>query len=130
MPVDRLLRGSSDLIPNIDLSLFLVCLAVAAAILLPIGVLYYGHTLAEFGGLSGLELEKLPKIKGRELARASDCCICLSSVEQDDSARSLPGCGHSFHLECIDAWLVRWPVCPLCRFNLKPKPIPHWSSDS
>ncbi|KXS17628.1 hypothetical protein M427DRAFT_144302 [Gonapodya prolifera JEL478] len=44
------------------------------------------------------------------------CPICLDPLRQPGvSVRILP-CGHRFHTECVDSWLVRWAgVCPMCR---------------
>jgi hypothetical protein len=43
----------------------------------------------------------------------SSCAVCLSEFEEDDILRRLP-CNHSFHRACIDKWLKRNKVCPLC----------------
>lgn len=34
--------------------------------------------------------------------------------------RPLPGCGHTFHAACVDAWLETKPLCPVCRANVAP----------
>ncbi|KAJ1453981.1 hypothetical protein M885DRAFT_522438 [Pelagophyceae sp. CCMP2097] len=47
---------------------------------------------------------------------ASECAICLSTVEHTDAR--MP-CGHLFHRECLGTWLRRNPVCPVCRFDLR-----------
>lgn len=46
------------------------------------------------------------------------CSICLVDYEEGDQVRSLNGCAHKFHLECIDKWLERSSQCPLCRADL------------
>jgi len=43
-----------------------------------------------------------------------DCVICLGEFKDNDLG-TLPLCSHSFHLECIEAWLRKKPNCPLCR---------------
>lgn len=41
------------------------------------------------------------------------CSICLADFEAGDAVRRLP-CGHDFHQNCIDVWLLRNKRCPLC----------------
>jgi len=47
------------------------------------------------------------------------CAVCLSDFAGGDTLRSLP-CGHRFHKRCIDKWLVRNKVCPLCLRDINP----------
>ncbi|KAK8811972.1 hypothetical protein WA538_003242, partial [Blastocystis sp. DL] len=43
------------------------------------------------------------------------CSICLSEFEDGETVKTLR-CGHSFHPECIDTWLVNErALCPVCR---------------
>ncbi|KAL4558387.1 hypothetical protein LXL04_036586 [Taraxacum kok-saghyz] len=44
-----------------------------------------------------------------------ECAICLSVFEEEEIGRKLPGCGHAFHVECIDMWLHSHSSCPICR---------------
>ncbi|KAI4326700.1 hypothetical protein MLD38_031987 [Melastoma candidum] len=45
----------------------------------------------------------------------AECAVCLESFKVGDKCRLLPNCGHSFHVQCIDSWLLKTPVCPICR---------------
>jgi hypothetical protein len=40
--------------------------------------------------------------------------VCLSAFKQDETIRTLP-CLHAFHRACIDPWLRKAVVCPVCR---------------
>ncbi|XP_004299335.1 PREDICTED: NEP1-interacting protein-like 2 isoform X2 [Fragaria vesca subsp. vesca] len=74
--------------------------------------------VVETRGLSRDLLKKLPchEILGdTKSARVSCCTICLQDLEVGETARTLPLCQHTFHLACVDKWLVRHGSCPLCR---------------
>ncbi|CAH8278740.1 unnamed protein product [Arabidopsis lyrata] len=74
-------------------------------------------------GLSVLELEKIPKLTGKELAiiaRSTECAVCLEDIESGQSGRLVPGCNHGFHRLCADTWLSNHTVCPVCRAELAP----------
>lgn len=53
--------------------------------------------------------------KGEGLIEGSDCSVCLSEFQEDESLRLLPKCSHAFHLPCIDTWLRSHQNCPVCR---------------
>lgn len=46
------------------------------------------------------------------------CSICQGNFESNDIIRKLNGCGHLFHLNCIDRWLAEHNTCPTCRNNI------------
>ncbi|CAO2186166.1 unnamed protein product [Urochloa humidicola] len=52
---------------------------------------------------------------GEPAATEMDCPVCLGQVEAGEKVRRLPKCGHSFHAECVDAWLRAHSTCPMCR---------------
>uniref|UniRef100_A0A1I8A3B4 RING-type domain-containing protein n=1 Tax=Steinernema glaseri TaxID=37863 RepID=A0A1I8A3B4_9BILA len=42
-----------------------------------------------------------------------ECAICMVEFEDGDRIRYLP-CLHSYHVSCIDDWLLRSFTCPSC----------------
>lgn len=56
--------------------------------------------------------------KGCGLIEGTDCSVCLSEFQDDESLRLLPKCSHAFHVTCIDTWLKSHSNCPLCRANI------------
>ena len=46
---------------------------------------------------------------------SGSCAICLEIIEDEDIVRGLI-CGHVFHAECLDPWLIRRRACcPMCK---------------
>lgn len=76
---------------------------------------------ASHKGLSAAELEKLPKMTGKDLVMGNECAVCLDNIEDDHEARLVPGCNHGFHIQCADTWLSKNSVCPVCRGKLEPQ---------
>ncbi|XP_004306831.1 PREDICTED: E3 ubiquitin-protein ligase At4g11680 [Fragaria vesca subsp. vesca] len=54
------------------------------------------------------------------ISQDHDCCICLEVYQNGEELRQLP-CHHRFHCACIDKWLRKRTICPMCKFDfLKP----------
>ncbi|KAL8150017.1 RING-H2 finger protein ATL8-like [Apium graveolens] len=68
-------------------------------------------------GLNNKILKKIPKFtySGEHAGKYLDCAICLTEFVAGDVLRSLPNCGHGFHVGCIDTWLKSHSSCPSCR---------------
>lgn len=60
--------------------------------------------------------------KGEGLIDGTECSVCLSEFEEDESLRLLPKCNHAFHLPCIDTWLRSHTNCPNCRAPIVSNP--------
>ncbi|XP_022994122.1 RING-H2 finger protein ATL56-like [Cucurbita maxima] len=71
--------------------------------------------------LSNQDLEKLPCYEYKSGEKQStngvdlECVVCLEGFKTGERCRLLPNCRHSFHVECIDSWLLKTPICPICR---------------
>lgn len=70
-------------------------------------------------GLTQSQVEALPAMLLTEEAVAalcsSTCSVCLEELEVGETARLLPSCGHCYHAACLDRWLLKKAVCPVCR---------------
>jgi len=49
---------------------------------------------------------------------AARCMICLTDYEIGEMVKTLP-CFHMFHPGCIDTWLDKSKLCPLCRASVE-----------
>jgi hypothetical protein len=43
------------------------------------------------------------------------CSICLDDCTSGQQMRTVAVCGHQFHAECLESWLLRRARCPNCR---------------
>lgn len=71
-------------------------------------------------GIKKIDIKALPATVYRSgfSNTGMDCPICLAEFVEGENVRILPECCHSFHADCIDAWLVSNPSCPSCRHSL------------
>ncbi|KAJ2158491.1 hypothetical protein GGF46_003729, partial [Coemansia sp. RSA 552] len=61
------------------------------------------------------------KATDKELLRyaSPECSICLVPYEPEVCVRVL-GCGHTYHIECIDVWLTKRSArCPICKVDTR-----------
>ncbi|KAK9071063.1 hypothetical protein SSX86_009631 [Deinandra increscens subsp. villosa] len=66
--------------------------------------------------ISAITVVKYSKTDG--LIDGTDCSVCLSDFQEDETLRLLPKCNHAFHISCIDTWLRSHTNCPLCRAGI------------
>ncbi|KAB0792420.1 hypothetical protein PPYR_14379 [Photinus pyralis] len=45
------------------------------------------------------------------------CIICMCNYSENEGLRKLR-CNHKFHRKCIDEWLLKSYMCPVCRSDL------------
>jgi len=82
------------------------------------------------GGLTrrapkGLAREQIEKLRMHDFGDPTapptrpQCTICLGDFDPGDKVRYLP-CGHHYHAQCVDAWLVQKAECPMrCHVDLR-----------
>ncbi|KAJ3679713.1 hypothetical protein LUZ60_017724 [Juncus effusus] len=56
------------------------------------------------------------KITGKEATPI--CPVCLEMFRPGEKYRVLPSCGHAFHVNCVDLWLLKNATCPICRADV------------
>jgi hypothetical protein len=44
----------------------------------------------------------ISKVEELKIGEGDRCLVCLSDYENGEECRTLTGCGHLFHRECID----------------------------
>ncbi|XP_020110025.1 RING-H2 finger protein ATL74-like [Ananas comosus] len=74
-------------------------------------------------GLKREHVAALPIATYAAPAPPAGCAICLSDFADGERVRVLPGCGHQFHVACVDRWLASRSSCPTCRRCLLPPPL-------
>ncbi|XP_050208840.1 RING-H2 finger protein ATL54-like [Mercurialis annua] len=76
--------------------------------------IWYINTIGlERSVIDSISVFKFKKSDG--LVDGTECSVCLSEFQDDESLRLLPKCSHAFHIPCIDTWLRSHTNCPLCR---------------
>ncbi|XP_040986531.1 RING-H2 finger protein ATL40-like [Juglans microcarpa x Juglans regia] len=88
----------------------------------------HNHTMVTIGNdkktMSNDDLKRLPcfeyKVAEKGNTSSVDCAVCLENFKMGDQCRLLPNCRHSFHVQCIDSWVLKTPVCPICRTCANP----------
>ncbi|KAJ8529913.1 hypothetical protein K7X08_036748 [Anisodus acutangulus] len=66
--------------------------------------------------------------RGEGLVEGTECSVCLSEFQEDETLRILPKCNHAFHIPCIDTWLRSHTNCPMCRAGIVIAPAAASSS--
>lgn len=55
-------------------------------------------------------------VHGDSSSSDESCSNCLAEYKVGEEVRAMPKCGHAFHKECVDRWLLtRSSFCPTCR---------------
>ncbi|GKU90877.1 hypothetical protein SLEP1_g4821 [Rubroshorea leprosula] len=71
----------------------------------------------ESRGLSADTIASLPSVNykaGTSQNGSNDSCVICRLDYEDGDTLTMLACNHSYHLECINNWLKRNKVCPLC----------------
>ena len=77
------------------------------------------HPVEEGGDDRGHETCK----DAHDIDREPSCSICLCEYEDGDGLARVVPCGHTYHLQCIDAWAESHYRCPLCNYDMRGEAI-------
>eukprot|EP00035_Acanthoeca_spectabilis_P012834 m.233100 g.233100 ORF g.233100 m.233100 type:complete len:565 (-) comp15728_c0_seq14:1422-3116(-) len=58
--------------------------------------------------------DTLKEVQPQAIADLDTCAVCIENFQEDSEVRCLR-CGHVFHKDCVDPWLVDHGTCPLCK---------------
>ena len=67
-------------------------------------------------GLTKKQIKKIPKVVYNRTKFKNDdnkCVVCQYEFKNGEEVTKLT-CGHLFHSECVDTWLSKNKVCPMC----------------
>jgi hypothetical protein len=81
--------------------------------------LRFRTVMSRIGSLTVATAEDIERVGGT-------CIICRDDMVSSEALKKL-GCGHVFHLSCLQSWLERQQTCPICRsdiFETRPSPTP------
>jgi len=72
-------------------------------------------------GLSASEIKQAHLMwdSSAHRGRLDDCSVCLGNATVTGGWLTLP-CKHTFHKECVEKWLIKQSLCPLCRHDVRP----------
>ena len=77
------------------------------------------HPAEEGGDHRGRETCK----DAHDIENEASCSICLCEYEEGDGMARVVPCGHTYHLQCIDAWAESHYRCPLCNYDMRGEAI-------
>jgi hypothetical protein len=55
--------------------------------------------------------------KNDKINNLNECIICLEDMKYNEHL-ILVKCSHIYHRECLEKWIVRRSVCPLCSIEI------------
>ena len=78
-----------------------------------------GSPLPETRGVLRLEqIRAASSLHSQTADSETPCAVCQDSIVNNDIVRKLNGCGHIFHVDCVDTWFQRSSLCPTCRNDI------------
>lgn len=76
-------------------------------------VVFYAQLRRDTCTSSGAAAEEEKEEVMDEEEEEEQCAVCRVEFEGEDEVKVLP-CKHHYHVDCIEQWLKRKKVCPVC----------------
>jgi hypothetical protein len=67
--------------------------------------------------VANLRLEHSTYVPGTIDADHATCAICVCEYQEGERISTLP-CRHHYHQDCVERWLARRGVCPVCKADV------------
>ena len=76
------------------------------------------HKKIIYSKMKVFKYAELYKNYNENINKEETCVICLGEFNSEDIIKKF-FCGHIFHENCLNAWIIKSVVCPTCKYNIK-----------
>jgi hypothetical protein len=76
----------------------------------------------------GMSRDARDELRVKKLVTADHCVVCQEALPVGTVAKLMP-CGHAFHPDCLDKWVLKSNSCPTCRNDEMPSEKQHFDLD-
>lgn len=76
------------------------------------------HKKIIYNKMKVFKYAELYKNYSDNINKQESCIICLGDFNSEDKIKKF-FCGHIFHETCLNAWIMKSVICPVCKYNIK-----------
>ena len=76
------------------------------------------HKKLIFSKMKVFKYAELYKNYSDNINKEETCIICLEEFNSEDIIKKF-FCGHIFHENCLNCWINKSVICPVCKYNIK-----------
>ena len=76
------------------------------------------HKKIIYDKMKVFKYSELYKNYNENINKEESCIICLEEYNSEEMVKKF-FCGHIFHEKCLNAWIIKSVICPICKYNIK-----------